>query len=351
MEADLRVKRKRWLDCTKAVAIIAVIVDHTYGVLHGDKILLYASFFSVGLFVLTAGFVVNIDRVKSFSYQAKKVGKMFLQYAIATAIVLFCVERFFDLKQYIMHLLNFSITPSYYYMLFFIQLILISPLLAFWFRICECRRGRMLFHVITLLVLCWMASIFVRYTYVLPVWGGGQYIFGGTYIVLYYIGILISNLKIFDISRWSLKTRIVTSIITLLVFGALVWARVSDNLVIDKVLSPYWGEGINPPSIQAMLLAMAVFIGCYAFFTLLVEVNCNMIKYLLRILEIVGQNTLYVFLYHLLVRDILRKLLSNYISIWFIRVLIFISMITLPVIVAIGVKQIFIRVGDNNENA
>lgn len=44
-----------WVDCTKAVAIFAVVVDHSYRWLYNSAAIQCASFYSVTLFVLLAG--------------------------------------------------------------------------------------------------------------------------------------------------------------------------------------------------------------------------------------------------------------------------------------------------------
>lgn len=47
--------RFAWVDCCKAMAIIAVLVDHTNGILYTNQYVGRASYYSVGLFVLFSG--------------------------------------------------------------------------------------------------------------------------------------------------------------------------------------------------------------------------------------------------------------------------------------------------------
>lgn len=44
-----------WLNGAKFVAILAVMVDHTNGVLYSNWSIAYASYFSVSLFIILAG--------------------------------------------------------------------------------------------------------------------------------------------------------------------------------------------------------------------------------------------------------------------------------------------------------
>ena len=47
--------RQTWIDCAKAIAIMAVAVDHCNGMLYTNPIIAQASYFSVSLFVLLSG--------------------------------------------------------------------------------------------------------------------------------------------------------------------------------------------------------------------------------------------------------------------------------------------------------
>lgn len=41
-----------WIDAAKFLAILAVLVDHTYGVLYENQNIAFGSFFSVSLFII-----------------------------------------------------------------------------------------------------------------------------------------------------------------------------------------------------------------------------------------------------------------------------------------------------------
>lgn len=50
-------KRKeiKWINCAKAMAILAVMIDHTNGILYTNHNVALASYFSVSLFVIISG--------------------------------------------------------------------------------------------------------------------------------------------------------------------------------------------------------------------------------------------------------------------------------------------------------
>ena len=170
----------------------------------------------------------------------------------------------------------------------------------------------------------------------LPVHGGGKYLFGGTYLLIYYLGILLASTNIFTCGKQK-------RIIMLLVSGIawFLWWRMMCNgmLSIDRYLVPYWGKGFNPPSMQGIIYALIILIFTYSFFTLLDE--HKRAKSLIDIFSLIGQNTLYIFMYHLMVKDVILSLLPFIRkNIWAMRLCIFIPMIVLPVLIVLGVRKI-----------
>lgn len=115
-------KRINWLDCTKTIAIMAVIVDHCNGGLYTNPKIAQASYFSTSLFVLLAGisadlaFEKDVKSGKNKTFQ--RLEKIFIQYAFATLILTCYLNKFFDLKIYLSNVINFSASGLYYYFVF-----------------------------------------------------------------------------------------------------------------------------------------------------------------------------------------------------------------------------------------
>ena len=62
---------------------------------------------------------------------------------------------------------------------------------------------------------------------------------------------------------------------------------------------------------------------------------------IVELFSVLGQNTLYTFMYHLLVRDILLKYFPNMITYNFIiKLILFIMMVVIPVVLVIVVKNV-----------
>lgn len=198
-DLNIRNNRVQWIDCAKTIAIIAVLVDHCNGILYDNQYIAQTSYFSVSLFVLLSGMTSYISSSKNginWKRQLKRIGKLFLQYALAVFIVLIALMHYFDLKTYLQYIVSFNIQAPYYFLVFYIQLLLLTPLLIHWCEFCDLRKYKYVWHITTLLVLIQLSSVFIRYTYILPVHGGGQYLAGGTYIIL--LGYIVYKNRLFQ---------------------------------------------------------------------------------------------------------------------------------------------------------
>lgn len=301
--------RIQWIDCAKAVAIVAVLIDHNSGLLYKNPAIERASYFSVSLFILLSGIAAwkpadpqtSVEKGKyAFFTPFSKFRGILTDYALAVLLLQIWYTRFFDLKTYLTDLANFSIQSHYYFLVFFLQLKLISPALVSWCRFCNTRKGKWGWQLATLAFLGWFSSILIRCTFVLPVYGGGQFLFGGTYLLLYYLGIFLSSANIFDRTKKQCAVLFVTS-------GAAwcgcLWMICRDIRPLDVYLIPYWGGGINPPSVQLMMFALATLFFTYAGVTLLEELTAG--KYIVNGIAVIGRYTLYIFMYHRFIRDII----------------------------------------------
>ncbi len=176
-------KRIEWIDCAKLVAMMAVVTDHCNGFLYTKPLVACASYYSVSLFVLLAGIStwISFERGKdvSFNNQLKKIIKTLSVYAVATLVVMCITQRRFDLITYLSYLVGFNIQGPYYYLVFFIQLLMVAPILIKWCAFINRKKNKWFMQIGTLVTLGWFAYISINFTYVLPVHGGGKFLGGG----------------------------------------------------------------------------------------------------------------------------------------------------------------------------
>lgn len=221
-----------------------------------------------------------------------------MSYAVATFIVLCVIEHRFDLKTYLIYLIGFNIQAPYYYLVFYMQLLMVSPLMVRWCAFTNKKKHKWVIHLGTLGFFGWFAYICINYTYVLPVHGGGKFVCGGTYVILYYVGMLLMSNGVF---AQNINIRLFLMFISLA--GSIVWISLmtEGRLPFDVWMSPYWGSGENPPSVNYMVYSLLILFLCYSSFSLLSEWKNRIIGKLMEMLCLFGKNTLYIWLYHLLI--------------------------------------------------
>lgn len=126
------------------------------------------------------------------------------------------------------------------------------------------------------------------------------------------------------------------AIIMMLSFGvSIVWVAfmIEDRLPFDRWMSPYWGDGSSPASVNCMVYSLVVLLFCYCFFALLYESKSSIIRKIVAVFSFYGRNTLYIWLYHLIIKNIVAEKFSNMGERGAgIRILMFGLIISLPVI-------------------
>lgn len=126
--------RIKWLDCAKAIAILAVLTDHTSGALYTNDNISMLSFFSVSLFILLAGMTSYISnshhrRDSYFFFFFRSSKKILGAYIFATIMYTIRFSKSLDFFTVIKSLIFFNATGPFYYVILYIQLMLVSKLL------------------------------------------------------------------------------------------------------------------------------------------------------------------------------------------------------------------------------
>ncbi len=293
--------RVAWIDAAKFVAIVAVIVDHTYKYLYYNQNIAIGSRFSVSLFIILSGITSWLSDKKRCGGVLKNfycdLRKMLPAYLIACFIYQVVDTHFFDFKTYAQHVIFFDTRMAFYFVLLYIQMMILNRI--FFILLVNIPDDKcVLKEIIILIVIIVISSFTTNYTNILNVYGGGGKLFGGTYMILFYIGMLFSKHSIF---RQFEKN---TKYLLICVVSGIIWIyywrmTCTYGNVFDQYI--FLGNGINPPSVTVSISALLMLIFCYGFFNF-----CSTIPYLeyvTLICSYVGQYTLYIFLYHLLFLD------------------------------------------------
>ena len=311
-----------WINCAKFMAICGVMVDHTAGILYTTQNIQWASFYSVSLFILISG-LLTYRSIQHHNYSYGKtvlhsLKKIVIAYLIATFIYQVWAYKGFDFVRYLQGLIAFNVSGPFYYVLLYIHLMLISKILYSFIAF----RTRAVFIKDLTVGYCVIAISYIatNYSNVLNVYGGGGKLIGGTYLFLFYLGMMFAKYKVFE-KITTVKCLVSTVIGGTVYFGCWSFA-LRNGLNVDNQL--HFGA-FNPPGITFMTLSLGMIFMCYGVFSLTsrVKILSSATGFVSRL----GSHTLYIFLFH---RFWLDYILRPYVAISdeYLRALVYYGVMT-----------------------
>lgn len=262
-----KTKEVKWINCAKFLAIIAVITDHTNRVLYSNYDIAMASYFSVSLFIIISGMMCYLSNERHelswFQTFLRSSKNIIGAYLCANFIYLVCIQQSFDFKTYLQYIIGFNLSGPFYYVLLYLQLMLVSRLLYNIIRNVPDKYGILWEMGIGIVVLI-ISSLTTNYTDILNVYGGGGKLLGGTYLFLFYLGMLFSKHDVFR-NITLMKSAVMTGTGFVLWF---IWWRFAcwDRFALDAKLP--FGAGFNPPGITLGLMAIIVLLLSCGIFSL-----------------------------------------------------------------------------------
>lgn len=337
----------QWIDFAKFAAILAVIMDHMNGTLYTDQSIAIATYFSVSLFILLSGITSYISDMNHREDWKENVyrctHKILLSYAVATLIYMIVNNKAFDISEYLFDLIHFNVAGPFYFVLLYCQLMLINKVLFQYLRYTNKFSRTIYLDFILGIAILFFSILTTGHTNILEVYGGGGKLLGGTYLFLYYLGMIIAKYNIGKVitNDASIKRQIFLLCITILL--AYHWWKYecSDFLALDEKLP--FGYGMNPPSVSNGVLAIIVLYLCYSLYS--VSSRIRFLQYITQILCYIGTNSMYIFLYHILVakKILIPYIKTNYIADFIIFIL---GMIIMPLLIHFildRIRRIFVN--------
>lgn len=295
--------KEKWINIVKCLAIFCVMIDHTAGVLYTAREVQLASFCSVSLFILAMGVTTywsyESSKEKLGIKVIKRVKRILVPYIITIFLYMISIYRAFDMEGAVSYFWHFNISPPLYYIMLYIQLLLISPLVYYLINCIfkEIKLGKLLKSVIALVFACGILLVSIllsNYTNIFSIYGGGGKLLGGTYLLLLYIGMLVGVFyeKIKKIEFIHKAVLLVAA-----VCGTNLWFRFIcvNNFGLDqKIMVSY----INPPGPSLMIYAIIVLFVVMLAIDLLERTGREAVNIILKPFDYIGSHTLYIFLYH-----------------------------------------------------
>ncbi|MGN7761968.1 acyltransferase family protein [Paenibacillus sp. 22594] len=281
----------RWINFLKGAAMLAVVFDHLYGLVYLNTFIHSLTIYSVTLFIILAGFTssISIGRTKLpiKSYIYKRVAPIVVPYLVATLVYHLYWNKFhFDFNTFKNQVIMFNGAAPFYFVLFFLQLIVVSPLLYKLFQ------GHKFYQQILGLLFIYLMSFYLtHFTNVANYYGGASRILGGSYLFCFCLGIF---LQLLSTNPPSFLKRIFQSDIKGLVFGLVASLFALFVYLNTHLLDKSWA---NPPN-KSTLVYTLIIAAILFFIFQIAEKRFKRLSLIFTPIELIGSNSLYVFLYH-----------------------------------------------------
>ena len=314
------------LDFLKAFAMFAVITNHIPLPLFN----IYYSIYSVTLFILVAGMTsvisVNKTNFQYSTYLKNKFLPLLGWYLVALIVHILIEQHFFSFTFFIKELRSFGLEVSnghLYFLAFYIQLMLVAPFIV---KLYLCQKANIFKNLFLLISSCLLSLLFYRYTCIEGLALGSRYVFGGSYFFVLNLGIFFwINIKKLLTSTTSNVIGLITSVFIFIYFYC------------EQYIDLSWS---NPPNRFAIFYTLIVFSFLFCLHNLFVKLCSKMnipAKTIFSPILIVGKNSLYIFLFHMIIVDIINKCALPHTV--FNKLLANICCLYLPILLVYGIKK------------
>jgi hypothetical protein len=214
---------------------------------------------------------------------------------MATFIFNVMENKTFDFESYITHMIHFNQAGPFYYVLLYMQLVLISPIVFYYIKWFKTQKHSGFYFFAGLLTVGGISALTTNCTNILSVLGGGGKLFGGNYLILFYMGMFLGAYyeKIDAHGKWLNPFGMIVSLIA----AVACWRFICvDQFQLDSYL--HMGGGLNPPSISLSGYSFAIMV--FLYFTGCCVNMCKnaIVKNIYNNIGKLGKHTLYIFLYH-----------------------------------------------------
>ncbi len=291
MTRETKTGRQPWIDFCRGLAMIAVIIDHTKD-FYPQSIYLH-TIFSVTMFTFLGGIcsAMSLERRTNslLSYSLNRIMPILSGYAIATAAYCFYHDNFvFPFHNYFVSLLRFNASPHFYYLVFYLQLIAISPFLYY----CIVRCDNVLKQSALILAVYILSVVFKKHTFILDAIGGGKILLGGSYFTVFALGMIF-----YGHSKWLTSKPKYLSIIL---------ATSIVALTFYEYFGCIYNTWSNPPNLLLTFYTLIITLIFFSLFNSTAGTKLNLNK-LTMCIQAVGRRSLNIYLYNLLIILIARK--------------------------------------------
>ena len=178
--------KEKWIDVSKGIAIIGVVIQHVSGYLYTNNYFYHSVLFVVALFVMLGGYNTLSSYINrgTVIFKTRLIG-IFLPYFLATMIYITYTEHFLNAENIVYHLLRFNASGTLYYVAVYMQLVFITPIIIGLLNWSEgtYKTVKFIFISIVIFLVCFLSN---TYTNIFDIKTGG-----GNYICLAVVAVLV----------------------------------------------------------------------------------------------------------------------------------------------------------------
>lgn len=311
-------RREAWVDCGKLAGNVLVVLLHSIETLEQGDTVKNAVGVAVTLLLFLAGYTAyastaryfaKADRQPVFYEILRRLGSILPAYALATFACIVMENHGFQLEAYLDALLHFNATSAFYFVLIYCQLTALSPalyLLAVRFNALG-RAKRLACQAACMAMLLGVSYFCVHYTYMLPLFSGGRMLFGGTFLMVYYAGMLFANAK----RRAQTPRRLALTAVVFLILCALCVGWINRyGYRMEDWIGCAFGPGYNPPGLTLALYGACAVGFLYALCGWMERARSPVLQRIVRAWAWCGRYAVYIFLYHRLLQAFPLSLLA-----------------------------------------
>ena len=135
--------------------------------------------------------------------------------------------------------------------------------------------------------------------------GGSQYVLGGSYLIIYLLGMYIGNNRFME--RLQNITKRAAVLLTFTTMGlSVVWTiyTVKTDFVLEKKIFPRWT--LNPPGISIFIHMILIALFTIGLCSLLKD-SKSLSAVIVRPMQYIGKHSLDIFMYHMLIINLIRN--------------------------------------------
>lgn len=314
-------KKKNYIQVLRGIAILGVVLIHAISNIENNNInVILRQFinYSVPLFLFISGYLITSEKFNNKDYIKSFYKKRFLRIGIpylVFSLIAFILNddlRHISLSKKIFYLLIGQANSIYYYIIVYLQLIVLTPILV---KLINKINPIFIYSLSFLTILFEYCLILLNKPLPFPY----NVLSFTTWILFYYMGIVMKNTKSININ---IKNTIILTI---------------SMLILSIVEGFIWFKFFNNISIAVSQTKITSFLFSYFFIRILMYYKDSLNN---RILKFIGDNSFGIYLIHTFIMERFIKLFPYYNDIINLLVTAVVSLL-ISLLIIIIVKKVF----------